>query len=489
MNLLTVEHYDELIDCNKILREQWEDFRKACFHPYITNSQFIKYLCEQCSDAGKYRYCDFYEKTHLRRFENDIKEIKKDKTILKPVRFPPKAERFCYEYTDLLDILKNEFELFKHDLIEPDDRNFELYWAWKRKRKKILQKHPCETSDEKRICNFKPYCPFNQNNFPRLLATDDIIYDKDKGKFVLENKSGKTPDGHYIHSRLYKLLKNKIKPDKVIGSDEEKRVDEKHYEIYEKIFNIQKNEKKQSFYMFNFQINLMLEDKLWKPEDLLNTYVIIRKIYLTQAEPINESVINKYADEYDLDVDNPKKALERLEELKMIKKSKNNYILDTSYAMDYDNMKSLFHNNHELVTLSLKEIERIKLIKVNLPLMLSYKKFLNENIYNIFYEYFLSNNKIISRREITNRLNISRPTQIEIEKNLYVRKIWRNHENKKISINKIDMSGNKREKRQAANEFKVNKYTVENIFSLGERSQLPMGLRPIGLSSDAQRKS
>ena len=84
-------------DITKPLIKQLWNYKKSCFQPHKSDLQLIKFECDECSRYKRYSKCEFYEATHTKEFETQLKEIKTKYIIDKPPYIPKNATRPCYK--------------------------------------------------------------------------------------------------------------------------------------------------------------------------------------------------------------------------------------------------------------------------------------------------------------------------------------------------------------------------------------------------------
>jgi len=363
------ENFSYLLDEKKPLLPQLRKVKRACFRPYCSDLQLIRYKCEECAERGDYSRCEFFESTHLFCFQEILGEIMKNDSIHKPKQFHPAAERLCFGRTTLEKILKGAWPLLQHETIEPKWLGTDEHRKWNKEKKELQQDLPCESS-----CKMSDWCQFYQNDFERKLCITTIDrYDNDTVYFD-KKYSTKTDKGYRVDSYLYKTFvsPSKIKelpPIKTDGSW--KKLDNWYYSIYEKIYKSIAYQKKHKIFMLKGILDIFIN------------------------EP-NEEEFFKKINEY--------------------------------MSFDYKKIRNLIQKNKEELSEAAEQ-----LIEIDFTFWQEWVKQQHLNFTDVLYSYYLFQEKTPSREEIQKKFNISQPTQILIEKRLGIRKDFRNKEKIQLS--------------------------------------------------------
>jgi hypothetical protein len=392
--------YDYLLDEEKPLLPQLQKIKRACFRPYISDMQLIKYECEVCSASGLYKSCQFYEAIHLSCFEKHLKEIQNNKSTKPPKRFHPQSERLCYgkKGHDLKTILKGTWAVFQHNIPQPMWVGTPEHRQWTKEHKKIQKTLPCEST-----CKMKEWCSFYNNGVNYQLCFTDIegynedglIYSPLVDKFDKGFRVGSYYYKNFIHPTTFKELA----PIKTDGS--KKKLEEWQYKIYELVFDKTKHEKKTKIETFKFILDILMNRQ--NGGGLLFTYLLGRSV------------------SFDIKLMNEKWGNLRIYFEPHIKTLKELGLYGTLFqTTEMKHFRSLAQKHQYLL-----DNNSWKLVDVDITLLLEYIKQRHLELLDPFYEFYLSQERQPSRSDIEDRFKISQPNQISIEKRLGVRKDFR----------------------------------------------------------------
>jgi hypothetical protein len=419
------QSFEHLFDEKLPLLPQLATVKRACFRPYLSNFQIIHYLCERCSEIGEYHHCDFYEATHLDCFREHLEQILMNENIKKPKIFHQQTERLCFGRIHLEEILFPSYEVWKIKESEPMWVGTQEHREWTKKRKEAEAKLRCASK-----CKMAQWCQFYQNNINEILTFTDITwFDEDE---IFYDQGERTFDKGFI-TKSY-LYKNFINPSKkkepegpvIITDNVFKRLSDKHYKTYEKIFNKVKNiPDRIKVDILKYHLYLLMGEG-----DALIAYLFGR-IFGFECDIIKEQM--KIHDLQEIDVE---KSLKRLEQL--------NLRGDLEATCNFKKMRRSIQNNGDILGENPGQ-----LIRLDLTLLLEYRKQQKLEWRDIFYEYFLHCEKSPSRKDIERQFKITQPIQIIIEKRLGTRKDFRN-----------------KGKIQLTNLYLVNRCIQDNIFEV-----------------------
>lgn len=390
------ENFDYLLDETKPLLPQLQKIKRACFRPYCSNLQLLKYECEACSMEGRFNKCLFFEATHLNCFNKHLKKIQNNKTIKPPKHFHPQSERLCYGRIDMEKILKGTWAVFQHNIPRPTWEGTPEYREWTKEHKKIQKSLPCEST-----CKMHEWCSFYNNGVNYQLCFTDIEgYDEDG--LVYSPLADKFDKGFRVGSYYYKnFIKpttfKELPPIKTDGS--KKKLEEWQYKIYEKVFDRIKHEKKIKIEALKFTLDILAGGG----GGLVFTYLLGRSV------------------SFDLKLMNEKWGDLRIYFENHIQTLKKLGLYGTlAQTTEMKHLRSVAQKHKHLL-----DNNSWRLVEINVTLLLEYIKQRHLELFDPFYEFYLSQEKQPSREDIQDRFKITQPSQISIEKRLGVRKDFR----------------------------------------------------------------
>ena len=336
MKLKKFLSFDKKIDKNIPIEQQLNKFKKSCFQPEKSNSELIKYNCEDCNFKGTYNYCDFYELTHKEEFKDSLRAIKQDSSILNPNTIHPQLKRYCRNFIPLESILDKEWKKYKNP------------------KKKI--KTACQD------CNFKPYCPFFLNNFTTKFLSGLIDEKKSTNKEVRMifgtqiNEIGYVINSKYFQDYVSKRTSNKTEFENNDLIDDPKKLEKYRYS-HEKILNkVEKGIKifpKDNITISNIHLNFLLR---YDEKFCRNMMVyLLTKMYINYSRSeFNAIQLSKYNEEigkekFTLTLENIEEGLIVLNSLKIIhSESKNGYNFNTQLSYNLTTINSIIRENGTL---------------------------------------------------------------------------------------------------------------------------------------------
>lgn len=408
-----------MLDEDKPLIPQLRKIKRSCFRPYCSDLQLIKYKCESCSEEGRYNKCLFYEATHLSCFEEHLKKIQNDKSIQPPKNFHPDSERLCYGKIPLEKILRGTWAVFQHNIARHTWIESRDYQEWMKEHKKIQKLLPCEST-----CKMSEWCAFYNNGVNyQLLFTDVDGYDENG--IVYKSYSDKFDKGFRVGSYFFKhfikpSIVKELSPIKNNGS--KKKLDEWQYKIYEKVYNKIHTKPKIKLNVIKYVLDILTTQE--DAGELLLTYLIGR------AVTFNREQMSKY--------NNLKISFDK----HLVTLKKMNLVGTLEQATELQKVRELAQKNQTVLSET-----SWKIVEVSLTYLLEYIKQRKLELFDPFYEYYLSMERNPARADIEERFKISRPTQVAIERRLGIRKDFRNKGSAQLS-----------------NLYLVNPYAVGAIF-------------------------
>lgn len=353
---------DELLDSKKPLLPQLNIKWRKCFSPWASNLQLIRFVCDGCLQNEK---CLFYDVIQSHIFSSKRTEILADTSIQPiPKEFKnPETIRLCIGNNSLEEILKNNWKLILHRRNIPD--NSLEFKKWKTKEKKLKLKSFCGENCEK-----LKYCNFYLNSLEKGLCYSEVLgYDQDKEEFIYSKNSGEIDKGFLTSSYLYKkfITPSIVKELPEIKTEAEfKKLEDKNYEIYEKVYNKIKNKPK---------------EKIIIPKAILDT--------LTKEK--NEGVFEKIL-----------------------------AVKNSLGGLDYKKVRGFLQKHNEELSDSTN-----KFVELDFTFWKEWCKVQKLNPEDILYFWFLSLEKNPYRDELADRFGIDKKQQIEMERRGLVRKIFK----------------------------------------------------------------
>jgi hypothetical protein len=441
------QSYEFLLDKNKPLLPQLRKVKRACFAPYKSDLSLIKWECEACSAGRKYSSCLFYEATHLDCFAEKLKEIQTNEMIKPPKKFHPDSERLCFGRTPLEKILKGTWTVGQHRQSEPTWVGSREHQEWNREHKEIQKDLPCEST-----CKMRRWCSFYNNGVNVQLCHTDITgYDEDG--ITYEPYSEKYDKGIRVGSYLYKhfvkhSVVKELSPIKNDGS--KKKLDEWQYKIYEKVYKKTHIKPKIKLSVIKYVLDVLATQE--EAGGLLLTYLIGRAVTFNREKMSEYDNLRIWFD----------KHLGTLKQMELVG--------TLEQTTELQKVREMAQKNQTLLSET-----SWKVVEVNLTYLLEYIKQRKLELFDPFYEYYLSMEKNPSRAEIEERFKISRPTQVVIERRLGIRKDFRN-----------------KGAAQLSNLYLVNPYAVGAIFrylSLAETEKKLEKVRKINKENVLRKNS
>jgi hypothetical protein len=425
--------YSHLIDEKKTLLPQLRHIKRSCLKPYVSDLQCMKYLCEPCSAQGKYSKCHFYEATHLPCFAEKLAEVVADPNIKPPKYFHPKTERLCYNRINLENILKPTWRLYRHKQMEPKWVNTPEHKEWRQKGRGLLQDIPCEST-----CKMAKWCAFYQNNIHQMLTLTDIIsYDEDQVYF--DHTSARIYERGYItKSYLYKhFIGPTIKTKELapIRTEKEfKKMDDWQYAVYEKIYKKINKKPKNRKSVVKYILDILLAQE--GAGELLMSYLWGLSVSFDRDK------LDTIARSHNINIS---EHIKKLEELGIIG--------TFQQTTDFNKLRRLAQKYPDLITPTAQQV-----LEIDIAFLEEYVRLRKLEWFDPFYEWFIYQEKSISRRTIQEKFHIPQLLQIEMERRLVIRKDYRG------------ITG----KVQYSNDFWTNRYIMGAVFRvlcLEERKQ------------------
>jgi hypothetical protein len=436
-----------LLDKNKPLLPQLRKVKRACFRPYCSDLQLIKHECEICSVEGRFNKCDFFEAISLDYFSEKLKEIQANETIKPPKKFHPDSERLCFGRTPLEKILKGTWAVFQHRQSEPTWVGSREHQEWNREHKEIQKALPCEST-----CKMREWCSFYNNGVNVQLCHTDITgYDEDG--ITYEPYSEKYDKGIRVGSYLYKhfvkhSVVKELPPIKNDGS--KKKLDEWQYKIYEKVYNKTHVKPKIKLSVIKYVLDVLATQE--DAGGLLLTYLIGRAVTFNREKMSEYDNLRIWFD----------KHLATLKQMELVG--------TLEQTTELQKVRELAQKNQAVLSET-----SWKVVEVNLTYLLEYIKQRKLELFDPFYEYYLSLERNPSRADIEERFKIKQREQVAVERRLGIRKDFRN-----------------KGAAQLSNLYLVNPYAVGAIFrflSLAETEKKLEKVRKINKENVLRKNS
>jgi len=414
------EKFEDLFDYSKPLLPQLQRKWCSCFYPELQTQQLIKYSCPQCHEEGKYKSCNFFEAISLHKFQPLLEKIQKSKSIEKPIFQPTAIRRICRGRIPLEKILKASWPLVLHKKKEPEIYTPE-HRQWVQDRITLQQKLPCEST-----CRIRDYCNFYINDFNSKLCVTTIESSDEDNVYLNFNYSLKTYRGYRVDSHLYKkfITPTNIQELPSVKNDGSfKSLDNFFYKTYENILNSIKGKPEVKVIVPKYILDFLATKD--GSEELLWAYLWGRTVNF-DIELLKEK-------DFMLDFE---KLIDTLKKYELIG--------TLEQVLDKKKVRRFYQKFSHFFTPTSD-----KVIEVNLTFLEECMKQRKLEWLDPFYELHLFCEKTPSRKELNDRFDLSRHTQIVIERRLKVRKDFRNKGAKQLS-----------------NAFLVNGYCADYAFKI-----------------------